>query len=522
MAYTKIKPIKSENHLKRAVLYITRDEKTENKTNIFCNMCNVQSAVLHFRNVRQKAMQKGNNVAHHICISFSPEDNISTDKALLIGQEFMKEMYPYNQYILAVHNDRSHIHCHILVNAVDMKNYKKINSNQKSLMKMRSISDSLCGKYGLSVITSEQKSHREVLKNQIDNAIAETNNFEEFLMFMKNRGYEIKANRHLAFKGKYDKIFIRAESIGTAYKERCIRDRIVNKSVIKNAQKRIYDDKLITSSYRKWLKRYIDNAIDHSKTFDDFLKIMQDDCYIKQGKYLAFRHKYAERFIRAKSVGEDYTEEMIKYRIAFPEDYKKMVENRKATQIYKERFGKDFYTKYNAVKDIDNRINTLNFLAENNIKSYAELFEKIDELKQTETKLNASLNYNNVRISAIKDIKKALQTQWTYKYIQKEYENTDNKTEYAHTHKKELNKYSIADTILENAKNKSVPDLNVELENLEQRNMFIEKKLINVRCMLRNLENIKYNLEFPQEENRKKDVVKETEIPHRNKDYYTR
>ena len=36
---------------------------------------------------------------------------------------------------------------------------------------------------------------------------------------------------------------------------------------------------------------------------------------IKYGKYIAFKHKDKERFTRAKTLGEDYTEDRLKERI---------------------------------------------------------------------------------------------------------------------------------------------------------------------------------------------------------------
>ena len=32
------------------------------------------------KTLREKAIKKGNNVAHHICMSFSPEDKINTER----------------------------------------------------------------------------------------------------------------------------------------------------------------------------------------------------------------------------------------------------------------------------------------------------------------------------------------------------------------------------------------------------------------------------------------------------------
>lgn len=57
----------------------------------------------------------------------------------------------------------------------------------------------------------------------------------------------------------------------------------------------------------------IDRLIKQSKDWDEFLSKMTAQGYeIKQGKHIAFRHKDKERFTRAKTIGEDYTEEKSK------------------------------------------------------------------------------------------------------------------------------------------------------------------------------------------------------------------
>lgn len=70
------------------------------------------------------------------------------------------------------------------------------------------------------------------------------------------------------------------------------------------------------TSWKSKLQFDIDNAIESSKAWDEFLKIMTNKGYeIKQGKHIAFKYKDKERFTRAKTIGEDYTEEKIKERI---------------------------------------------------------------------------------------------------------------------------------------------------------------------------------------------------------------
>lgn len=63
-------------------------------------------------------------------------------------------------------------------------------------------------------------------------------------------------------------------------------------------------------SWKSRLQFDIDRTIKASKSWDDFLSRMEEQGYeIKQGKHIAFCHQDKERFTRAKTIGEDYTEE---------------------------------------------------------------------------------------------------------------------------------------------------------------------------------------------------------------------
>lgn len=111
----------------------------------------------------------------------------------------MKKVYPNYQYIICTHNDRNHIHNHIIVCAADFKNFKKIHSNSDNLDKIRNTSDEICKEEGFSIIKKEPLSKREKLKNDIDTAIESTNTYNEFLGFMQAKNYEIKQGKYLYF-----------------------------------------------------------------------------------------------------------------------------------------------------------------------------------------------------------------------------------------------------------------------------------------------------------------------------------
>ena len=69
-------------------------------------------------------------------------------------------------------------------------------------------------------------------------------------------------------------------------------------------------------SYKSRLQFDMDRVIQKAINWEHFLKIMEQYGYeIKFGKYIAFKHKNQQRFTRAKTIGDNYTEEKIKERI---------------------------------------------------------------------------------------------------------------------------------------------------------------------------------------------------------------
>lgn len=69
-------------------------------------------------------------------------------------------------------------------------------------------------------------------------------------------------------------------------------------------------------SYKSRLQFDMDRVIQKAINWEHFLKIMEQYGYeIKFGKYIAFKQKNQQRFTRAKTIGDNYTEEKIKERI---------------------------------------------------------------------------------------------------------------------------------------------------------------------------------------------------------------
>ena len=154
MAVTKIKPIKST--LKKALEYIQNPDKTDDKMLVSSFGCSYETADIEFAFTLSQALDKGNNLAHHLIQSFEPGE-VSFEKAHEIGKQLAdavtKGQY---EYVLTTHIDKGHVHNHIIFCAVNFVDYHKYNSNKRSYCGIRNISDRLCYENGLSVITPEK------------------------------------------------------------------------------------------------------------------------------------------------------------------------------------------------------------------------------------------------------------------------------------------------------------------------------------------------------------------------------
>ena len=157
MAITKIKPIKST--LKKALDYIQNPEKTDGKVLISSYGCSYETADIEFGFTISQAMEKGNNLAHHLMQSFSPAECaaglVTLEKAHEMGKQLADRITKgQHEYVIATHVDKGHIHNHIIFCSVNFVDHHKYVSNKKTYYNIRNVSDEICRENGLSVIES--------------------------------------------------------------------------------------------------------------------------------------------------------------------------------------------------------------------------------------------------------------------------------------------------------------------------------------------------------------------------------
>ena len=150
MAVTKIKPIKST--LKKALDYIQNPDKTDGKMLVSSFGCSPETADIEFEFTIAQALDRGNNLAHHLIQSFEPGE-VDYQKAHEIGKQLADAVTKgQHEYVVTTHIDKGHIHNHIIFCAVNFVDHHKYNSNKRSYYGIRNMSDKLCRENGLSVV----------------------------------------------------------------------------------------------------------------------------------------------------------------------------------------------------------------------------------------------------------------------------------------------------------------------------------------------------------------------------------
>ena len=248
MAYTKIHPIKSTVY--KAINYICNSSKTQGKMLISSFCTSPETAKYDFQFALSKTNSANPNKAFHLIQSFSPGET-TFDEAHIIGCELADQLLEGKySYVIATHIDKGHCHNHIIFCAADNVEHKKYHDCKKSYYNIRKISDRICEKHSLSVILDTKhkeknyaewsadkngNSIRTQLKKDIDDAIMQATSYEQFILIMRNKNYEIKGDtlgsgsmKCIYFKPEgYDHFFrTREKTLGAEYTKERIIERI--------------------------------------------------------------------------------------------------------------------------------------------------------------------------------------------------------------------------------------------------------------------------------------------------------
>ena len=261
------------------------------------------------------------------------------------------------------------------------------------------------------------------------------------------------------------------------------------------------------TSWKQKLKQTIDRLVITAKDYDDFLRLMQEAGYeIKPGKYISFRAKGQERFTRSKTIGENYTEERIKERIAgrTPRRSQRQTTPKGISLIgdIQERIrlidskGYEYKAKLTILKEA---ARTLNYLTENNLLQYADLEKKVEDVHSSYDRTGKELKGVEARLREVQPLIKNISNYQRLKPVYDAFQKAKDKPGFKAKHEAELVIFEAArSTLLAMQGDEKLPSL--KTLQAEQAQLFEEQERLyaernRLKKEAKQIETIKSNVD---------------------------
>ena len=261
------------------------------------------------------------------------------------------------------------------------------------------------------------------------------------------------------------------------------------------------------TSWKQKLKQTIDRLVITAKDYDDFLRLMQEAGYeIKPGKYISFRAEGQERFTRSKTIGENYTEERIKERIAgrtprrnrrqtVPKGISLIGDIQERIRLIDSR-GYEYKAKLTILKEA---ARTLNYLTENNLLQYADLEKKVEDVHSSYDRTGKELKGVEARLREVQPLIKNISNYQRLKPVYDAFQKAKDKPSFKAKHEAELVIFEAArSTLLAMQGDEKLPSL--KTLKAEQAQLFEEQERLyaernRLKKEAKQIETIKSNVD---------------------------
>ena len=239
-------------HLKASLEYVMNEEKTQGGRLVGSINCRIGSAFEEMKATKEKFGKTDKRQGYHLILSFK-EDEVDPDTAFEVTRRFVEE-YLGKEYevVYVVHDNTEHVHSHIIFNSVSFVTGRKYRYEKGDWAReIQPLTNRLCEEYGLSILEIEEGSREK----------------------------EERMERHERYKEWNE-----------------------------------YRDGAFVWS--KMIQRDVDACILQAGDYEEFLSLLTEKGYeVKQNKYTAVKPRGMKRYRRLKTLGEDYTDDMLKKRI---------------------------------------------------------------------------------------------------------------------------------------------------------------------------------------------------------------
>ena len=425
--------------------YIMNPDKTEGGALVSTYACAQKTAASEFMLFRNEyLMRTGRDIpneviGYHVRQAFKPGE-ITAEEANKIGKELAAKLSGDRYaYVVATHDDRKHIHNHIIICSFPVDGTYKYRDLKKSAKDLARMSDELCQQHGLSVIQDQQNktvtydkwlgnkkeiTNRDNLRMIIDTALRlNPDGFDALMQLMEEAGCLIKSGAQISIKPPNAKRYIRLDSLGAEYTEDALRK-------------------------------------------------------VLEGKHIHI----------PKTPRHDYTESQIKRLVDIEA---KLCEGKgKGYMVWAER------------NNIDAKAQSIIYLKENHISSIAELNQRITALRSERNHLNASIRRNQNRMKEINELRKAIRDYRRTKDVYTHYRESGWSLEFYQEHRREIEAHKQAQEMysMHDGKMPTLKDLSAEYDTLREQKSADVAAVEKLKPQLTTLNHIKYNFDILEQD----------------------
>lgn len=264
-------------------------------------------------------------------------------------------------------------------------------------------------------------------------------------------------------------------------------------------------------THRDKLRQAIDDALAHKpQDFGAFLQLMDHAGYeYKSAKYIAFKLKDQQRFIRLRSLGDGYSDEAIQYvlagkathapkrKSAFKQDPSKV--NLLVDIQAKLQAGKGpGYERWAKVFNLKQMAKTLNYLTENNIADYETLAGKARAATDHYHDLSQQMKAIEKRMLEINDLKKRIVNYAKTKEVYIAYRDSGYNADFYRDHTSDIILHQATRETFETQKTKKLPsvrDLQSEFTALQRKKKHLYPSVRDAQNQMKECLSIRGNIQ---------------------------
>ena len=197
--------------LNAALEYATDPTKTDKQMFVSGINCSRYTAYQDMVAIKRNYGERGQNTAYHGYQSFVAGE-VTPQEAHAIGMETARRMWGERyQVLVATHLNTDNIHNHFVINSVSFVDGKKFRNKIGEHMELRKISDEICREHNKSVLEDApfycgekagywvhkqgRKTHRDIVREDIEYCLQYADEPDRFIMQLKGLGYEFDRTR---------------------------------------------------------------------------------------------------------------------------------------------------------------------------------------------------------------------------------------------------------------------------------------------------------------------------------------